>query len=281
MDRISVSSHKRSACLLGAGALLLCALALVLLLHARAGEGTHYAQMPGTKVSRSGAVTMDYSNASQGYVAVKHAATSKKLKLRVKFGNNADTYDLTPSDDYSVFPLKYGPGQYTVLIYKNVEGKSYAQEYAHQVYANITDPNVSFLYPNQIVWYTEETKAIELADDLCKDLETDMEKISKLYNYVKNTINYDHIKALNVKSGYIPDIDATLDSRMGICYDYSALLGCMLRSQGIYTQLVMGTMNNTVYHAWNKVYIDGKWKMLDATTGGKYKSSAYVEDRFY
>ena len=80
MDRISFSSFKRSARLLGAGALLLCALAL-LLLHARAGEGTHYAQMPGTKVSRQGAVTMDYSNASEGYVAVKHAATSKKLKV--------------------------------------------------------------------------------------------------------------------------------------------------------------------------------------------------------
>ncbi len=50
----------------------------------------------------------------------------------------------------------------------------------------------------------------------------------------------------------------------------------MLRSIDIPTKLVMGYKNDIEkYHAWNEVYLDGKWINLDTTY-----DSAYVQKMF-
>ena len=36
-------------------------------------------------------------------------------------------------------------------------------------------------------------------------------------------ISYDEEKARTVESGYLPDVDETLESGKGICFDYAAL----------------------------------------------------------
>ena len=76
---------------------------------------------------------------------------------------------------------------------------------------------------------------------------------------------------------YIPDIDATMQTRKGICFDYASLMSALLRSQGIPTKLVVG-YSGTAYHAWISVYLDeagwvdniiefdGKdWSLMDPT----------------
>ena len=68
------------------------------------------------------------------------------------------------------------------------------------------------------------------------------------------------------QSGYVPDLDAMLEKKMGICFDFAALMGALLRSQGIPTQMVMGYADIT-YHAWNNILIDGEWVRYDATLG--------------
>ena len=246
-----------------------------------ASESSLFTSAPGAKVSSSGQVTLDYSNASQGYISIKHASSSRKTKVRVSYGSNTDTYDLECNGEYVVYPLKYGKGNYTVAVFANVSGTKYSQECGFTVYADITDSNICYLYPNQQSWYTSESAAVAKADELCEGLTDDMSKITAIYNFVKEAINYDYIKALTVETGYLPDVDATLESGMGICYDFSSLLCCMMRSQGIYCQIVTGKVNSTEYHAWNKVLVNGTWKMLDATYAGKYKSSAYSEEHCY
>ena len=43
-------------------------------------------------------------------------------------------------------------------------------------------------------------------------------------------------------------------------------MASMLRSVGVPTKVVTGyTPNATVYHAWNNVYADSKWNVVDAT----------------
>ena len=241
----------------------------------------NYVSAPGNQTASGSGLTVDYSNSSNGYIAIKHSSTTRKIKLRVTYGDNADTYDLIADDTYTYFPLKYGTGYYTVLSYANVEGKKYAQEFATGFNATISDPMACYLYPNVYSMYDEGDSVVELASRICEGLTSDMEKISAVYKWVSTNINYDYILALNVQTGYVPDIESTLTSKTGICFDYSAVLCAMLRSQGIYTQLVMGKLNSTQYHAWNKVYVDGKWKMLDATYAGKYKSGCYQEESNY
>ena len=90
-------------------------------------------------------------------------------------------------------------------------------------------------------------------------------------------IVYDEEKAETVKSGYLPNVDETLKTKKGICFDYAALMTAMLRSSGIPTRLDIGYATN-IYHAWISTYLeergwvdnviqfDGKsWTMMDPT----------------
>lgn len=104
-----------------------------------------------------------------------------------------------------------------------------------------------------------------------------MDIISSVYNYIITHFTYDYSKASSVTSGYLPDIDEVFTSEKGICFDYAAVMACMLRSQGIPTRLEVGYMKEQ-YHAWVSTYIpekgwingvirfDGKdWEMMDPT----------------
>lgn len=244
-------------------------------------DGARVAEMPGTRTHSSGKVTIDYSNAQNGYVAVKHSGATRRLKVRLSRGGTIDTYDLNGENRYEVFPLKYGDGTYTVTVWQNVSGSSYAQVYASSFRAELLSEHICYLYPNQYVWYDADSQAVAKAEELCEGLTDDMAKITALFGYVKDDVKYDPIKALTVAVGYMPDVDETLATNKGICFDKASLLACMLRSQGVPTQLVVGTLAQTQYHAWNKVYVNGQWRLLDATFANKYKSSDYDEDGAY
>jgi len=236
---------------------------------------------PGTKVSQNTDITIDYSNASEGYISVKHAQSDRKTKLRVIYAKNTDTYDLACDGSYYVFPLKHGSGTYSINIYQQASGSKYAQVYGTEITVTISDELSCYLYPNQRVWWTSGSEIETLSAEICSGLETDLEKIQALYKWVSTNIKYNYIKALNIESGYLPNNEETLKSKTGICYDYASLLCAMLRSQGIYAQLATGKLNGDTYHAWNRVYVNGAWKMLDATFGNKYGADCYKLDNTF
>ena len=83
------------------------------------------------------------------------------------------------------------------------------------------------------------------------------------------------------KINQLGDLDEVLETKMGICFDFSALMGALLRSQGIPTQMVMGYADIT-YHAWNNILIDGEWVRYDATSAVTFtKISQYTEEAVY
>ena len=106
-------------------------------------------------------------------------------------------------------------------------------------------------------------------------------------------ITYDEELAANVKTNYLPNIDNTLKTKKGICFDYASLMAAMLRSQGVPTKLVVG-YSGEAYHAWISVYLkeigwvddiiefDGKsWSLMDPTLAANNSSSSvakYVGD---
>ena len=105
----------------------------------------------------------------------------------------------------------------------------------------------------------------------------DVDILKTFYNYVTSHITYDYDKANSVEAGYLPDIDETLLTGTGICFDYAALLTAMLRSQDIPCKLEIG-YSGEIKHAWIDVYIRGKgwatkavsfdgdtWQLMDPT----------------
>ena len=258
------------------------AMAVLLTLLAVAASVAVYPQT-GSVVYESGGATVDASNIDQGYVMVK-MSSSKKLKVRIT-GANQYTYDLDGDGQYDVYPLQDGNRDYTLVVYQQVEGNSYSQVLSRTLRPQMSDENAPFLCPNRYIWYTPDSAVVKLGEELCAGLTSDQEKVNAVYQYVTSNLIYDYMAAMMVaagqQSGYVPDLDEVLETKMGICFDFSALMGALLRSQGIPTQMVMGYADIT-YHAWNNIYIDGEWVRYDATSAVTFtKISQYTEEAVY
>ena len=113
--------------------------------------------------------------------------------------------------------------------------------------------------------------------------------MEKVYDFVVNNFTYDKQLATTVQSGYLPNIDNTLNTKKGICFDYASLMAAMLRSQGVPVKLVIG-YTGTAYHAWlnvwsetegwvsGYVFFDGTtWKIMDPTFASSSKESESIK----
>ena len=113
------------------------------------------------------------------------------------------------------------------------------------------------MYPNQYVNFTPDSEASKLALSLLAEDATEQESIDAVFQYVTQHVTYDEDKAVTVETGYLPDVDETLSTGKGICFDYAALTTAMLRARDIPCKLQIGYAG-TVKHAWISVYIRSK-----------------------
>lgn len=209
---------------------------------------------------------VDAAFADQGYIHVKHRESRKRLKLRIACGDETYTYDLNSDGEFETFPLQMGSGEYNIRVYEQISGSKYSGVSSLSIDVELSDPLLPFLYPNQYAWYDAQSDAVAQSDALCAGLTSDAEKASAVTAFVSERFVYDYIKAMTIRSAgsYLPEVDEVLASRKGICFDFAALVCCMLRAQEIPTQMVIGYAD-AAYHAWNRVYIDGQWRLIDTT----------------
>lgn len=248
----------------------------------------------GVNVYQNDFASIDASNTSQGYVMVKYNGANEKVKLQITCPDQSCyTYLISDRGAYDTFPLTAGNGSYALQVLENVAGDTYTVSLAQSINVSIEDEFLPFLYPNQYVNFHTDSKAVSKGSDLAKDTYSDLDVVQDIYNYVIKNISYDTEKAQNVSYGYVPDVDDTLSSKKGICFDYAALMTSMLRSQNIPTKLEVG-YSGDAYHAWISTYIDDKgwvddiiqfdgdtWQIMDPTLAATNDSAAvkkYVGD---
>lgn len=244
----------------------------------------------GTVLSGNDAIEIDLSNTSKGYLMTRYHGDRDKVKFFIVTPDNVRyTYDLPASEDWMALPFTAGNGTYTLDIREHVGDEMYSNLYQESVEISLEDEFSPFLYPNQYTWFTEDSKAVSKAASLTKGADSGLDAVAEIYNYVIDTIEYDYDKAASVQSGYLPNVDETLESKKGICFDYAALMTAMLRSQGIPTKLEIG-YSGEVYHAWINTYLeetgwvdriiefDGKnWSLMDPTLAADNDSSSVKE----
>ena len=248
----------------------------------------------GVTVYQNNFASIDASNTSQGYVMVKYNGTNEKVKLQITCPDQSCyTYLISDRGAYDTFPLTAGNGSYALQVLENVAGDTYTVSLTQSINVSIEDEFLPFLYPNQYVNFHADSQAVSKGSDLAKDTYSDLDVVQNIYNYVIKNISYDTEKAQNVSYGYVPDVDDTLSSKKGICFDYAALMTSMLRSQNIPTRLEVG-YSGDAYHAWISTYIDDKgwvddiiqfdgdtWQIMDPTLAATNDSAAvkkYVGD---
>lgn len=220
---------------------------------------------------------VDYSNTANGYVMAQYKGSNKKVKLQLIAGDNTYNYDLATDGEWQAFPLSSGDGEYTVGVFENISGEQYSQALKESFSVKLNDEFQPFLHPNQYINFTESTKAVGLSQEICDGAKSDLGAVERIFDYNIENIEYDFDKAKTVQPGYLPNIDETLDTGKGICFDYAAVMSSMLRAQGIPCKLVIGYAG-TAYHAWISVYLedqgwvndiiefDGKeWTLMDPT----------------
>jgi len=212
-------------------------------------------------------VKFDKENLSKGVVGVRYETTSKKkTRVLIQFGEQRYQYNIRSSDRFVYFPLQMGNGQYTVSVFENIEGTRYASIASETLQVKLDDNSRVFLNSIQIIEWSDRMNTVSLARELTKNKTTEKEKIEVLYQYMIQKFRYDFDKLGNLQYDYIPVIDDVVKKKLGICYDYSAVFASMLRSLDIRCKLVMGyTQNVREYHAWNEVFMDGKWVTVDTT----------------
>lgn len=234
-------------------------------------------EAPGLLTAEGDEAIIDYSNTTDGYVMAQYKTeTDKKLKVLVKGPTTTYTYTIQPGQ-WEVFPLSDGNGAYQISVYRNVEDTKYSLVQSASFDAAMTDEFAPFLRPNQYVNYGVAENTVYWAAVLTEGMTDPLEKVKVIYSYVVENITYDKQLAKNVKSGYLPDLDAVLTNGKGICFDYAALMTGMLRSQSVPCKLVVGYAGD-VYHAWisvysekdgwidNAIWFDGStWKRMDPT----------------
>ena len=244
----------------------------------------------GVTVYANAKASIDASNLSEGYVMVRYTGgKSTRIKVQItKSGGTTYTYNLNHAGTAETFPLTEGDGSYTIKVFENTTGTKYAQIHSATVSMTLRNDFLPFLYPNQYVNYTADSAAVAKAAELIQGKGTDVAKVQAVFDYVVDTLSYDYDKAKTVQSGYLPDVDATLAAKKGICFDYAALMTAMLRSQNIPCKLIVG-YSGTAYHAWINVYIEGRgwvdgviffdgqnWTLMDPTYVSSGKRSQQI-----
>lgn len=126
-----------------------------------------------------------------------------------------------------------------------------------------------------------------LSDSITKGIEKDYDKALAIHDWVCNNIFYDtdSIDGLSNNAPYIAT--DVLSSRRAVCLGYSNLYAALCRSAGIPCNVVTGyalgvgsgekvwnesnMITDEGNHAWNEVYLDNRWVIVDTTWDSKNK----------
>lgn len=236
------------------------------------------ASADGKEQAGSDPLLLDFSHASQGYFMGKLTQAGTKINIQVTGPDQVIyKYFLETPEVWTAFPITAGDGAYLILAFEEVGGGQYASLFSYPLDVTLDSEFLPFLYPNQYVSFSEDSKAVSLAASLSENAETDLDALRIIYQYVVEHITYDDAKAASVEPGYLPDADETLRTGTGICFDYAALMAAMLRSLSIPTRLAIG-YSGDIHHAWVDVYIESigwverivefngdEWKFMDPT----------------
>ncbi|KAG8445541.1 hypothetical protein GDO86_010349 [Hymenochirus boettgeri] len=135
-----------------------------------------------------------------------------------------------------------------------------------------------------------------LVRDLIKDAHTVLEKTRAIWIWICHHIEYD-VDGLKNEKLRSTDPDDILRTRKGVCAGYSSLFEQMCSIAGVQCKSVSGYSKGAGYnigqkfsgntdHAWNAVYLNNRWHLLDSTWGaGKVSENAstfnFEYDEYY
>jgi transglutaminase/protease-like cytokinesis protein 3 len=138
----------------------------------------------------------------------------------------------------------------------------------------------------------------DLSIEIASDFQTDFNKIRAFYMYVVTSIKYDIVLSKRVwyprsneemDSIVLSEVNRTIQTKKGICWDFSALFEKLCFYSSIEAEQIGGTLRNKevisenfiANHGWNSVKLNGERKFIDCTfvPPEKYNKAEY--DKYF
>ena len=159
---------------------------------------------------------------------VSYSGDCPKVKVQITGPDQVPyTYLLIDRGAYTTFPLSAGNGAYTIQVLENVEGDSYLIALSQDIDVAIEDEFLPFLYPNQYVSFTADSKTVIKGSELAKNAYSDLEVI-------QTSITMSSRISLMILQRWIALLMDTClilmlrsESGTGICFDYASVMTAM------------------------------------------------------
>ncbi|XP_052088555.1 kyphoscoliosis peptidase-like [Mytilus californianus] len=127
-----------------------------------------------------------------------------------------------------------------------------------------------------------ENSINELADYLAKPAKSELETIRAFYVWICNNISYNATAYFGGESAAREPVDV-LKSKSSVCEGYARLFQALCVAKDIKCQKISGfskgyghqlgtilSYENKTDHAWNVVFVSGKWRFIETTWGAGY-----------
>ena len=116
----------------------------------------------------------------------------------------------------------------------------------------------------------------QLAGYILQSANSDIEKARGVFVWITDNVAYDE-KGFQTGQMLDCDVDAVLKNRKCVCEGYANLFLALSKQMGLQAEKVIGFTKTASDrpgrklkesdHAWNRIKIDGQWKIFDATWG--------------
>lgn len=225
-------------------------------------------------VNNSLIVVSDKVDANVTYVLLSVEKDSYKEQIVLEAVDGRYSHNLYLRDGAGVYDIKIFLNR-TALKYG--EGASYLFTRTISV-ENTDDRDMSFLLPSKMV-ESDSEQITSLVKSLTKDAANDEEAMKKIHAYIIKTVKYDWEAFKDgsyVNNPY--NAVAVLNRPLAVCAGYANLLAAMARAAGIRTKVIYGKakIDTGWYdHAWNEVFINDQWEIVDSTWNVDRKDNKY------
>ena len=216
------------------------------------------------------------------------------------------TIDIPDSDSYTLDVCVYTGsrefGQFTSWVYNYVilerlPGGGWAVEepvvYRENKLLYEKDKSIKEALRSTESIQSDDDEIIETAAKITRHCDTDYEKAAALHDWVCENLYYDND---SLESDEIPPYYAldVLHSKKAVCRGYATLMAALCRAEGIPCNVVTGyalgisgdtkwtdetAATDTQNHAWNEVYVDDRWVIIDTTwdSGNQIENGMWID----
>lgn len=203
-------------------------------------------------------LTINYSYKEVGYQTTSSTVYKQYNSL------NYDEYNSTRTEDYDDFTINTSLYNYSV---STTEQLFYALERGVRPVCDINSEA-------DLIYKKMKQVLIEIIDD---NMNT-YQKVKAIHDWLILNVTYDkqlldlvYSDSSNVSSYNGFYLEGVFDDKKAVCEGISKAFACLANIEGIPCVLVEGYPSDNPYgagHAWNKINIDGKWYIVDATSDG-------------